>query len=84
MAIPGNNLDLAEFGSVQMEMTRLSQVTGVSKYMDIANEVVTRVQNTQTSPPGLYPIQWTDQPFEPEPSGKVMRLFVHLPIFCII
>lgn len=81
MAVPGNSLDLAEFGSVQMEMTRLSQVTGVSKYMDIANDVVTRVQNTKTSPPGLYPIQWTDQPFEPVASGKVLRLFVHLQIF---
>ncbi|KAI9285624.1 glycoside hydrolase [Umbelopsis sp. AD052] len=70
-AVPGNSLDLAEFGSVQMEMTRLSQVTGVSKYMDIANEVVTRVQNIQSYPPGLYAIQWTDQPFKPDPSGII-------------
>jgi Glycosyl hydrolase family 47 len=78
MAVPGNSLDLAEFGSVQMEMTRLSQVTGVSKYMDVANDIVTRVQNTKTHPPGLYAIQWTDKPFKPSPSGKVMLNYVHL------
>lgn len=72
--MPGNDLDLAEFGSLQMELTRLSQVTGDSKYKDIANAVVTKVQNTKTYPPGLYPNQWTKDPFEPDTTGEPIKI----------
>lgn len=55
-----------------MELTRLSQVTNDSKYMDTANAVVTKAQNTKTFPPGLYPIQWTKDSFAPDTTGKKM------------
>ncbi|CAO3663738.1 unnamed protein product [Umbelopsis vinacea] len=69
--VPGNDIDLAEFGSLQMELTRLSQVTNDSKYMDTANAVVTKAQNTKTFPPGLYPIQWTKDSFAPDTTGTI-------------
>jgi hypothetical protein len=51
-------------------MTRLSQVINNSKYEDIANAVVKKVQSTPANPPGVYGITWTEQPFNPEPSSK--------------
>lgn len=69
--VPGNSIDLAEFGSLQMEMTRLSQVTGNKTYADIANAVVTKVQHTKSFPPQLYPQDWTLDPFKPDPYGTI-------------
>ncbi|KAH8552766.1 glycoside hydrolase [Umbelopsis sp. PMI_123] len=70
-AVVSNSVNLAEFGSVQLEMTRLSQVINNSKYEDIANAVVKKVQSTPANPPGVYGITWTEQPFNPEPSSTI-------------
>ncbi|KAJ2955701.1 hypothetical protein NQZ79_g8329 [Umbelopsis isabellina] len=69
--VPGNSIDLAEFGSLQMEMTRLSQVTGNKTYADIANAVVTKVQKTKSFPPQLYAMDWSLDPFKPDPYGTI-------------
>ncbi|KAI8344674.1 glycoside hydrolase [Chlamydoabsidia padenii] len=46
---------LAELGAVQIEFTRLSQITGDWKYHDIGQRVYDTLLNTTTSYEGLYP-----------------------------
>ncbi|KAI7871875.1 glycoside hydrolase [Spinellus fusiger] len=59
------NLILAEFGSMQLEFVRLSQLTGNNKYADLANEVILRMKNVSTEIPGLYPMSWNARTFSP-------------------
>ncbi|CAO3586854.1 unnamed protein product [Absidia cylindrospora] len=46
---------LAELGTVQLEFTRLSQITGDWKYHDIGQRVYDSFKNMKTSHTGLFP-----------------------------
>ncbi|KAI8341348.1 glycoside hydrolase [Chlamydoabsidia padenii] len=46
---------LAELGTVQLEFTRLSQITGNWKYHDIGQRVYNSFKNMKTSHKGLFP-----------------------------
>ncbi|ORZ02201.1 glycoside hydrolase [Syncephalastrum racemosum] len=58
-------LILAEFGSLQLELVRLSQVTGDDQYAKLANSVIEKIANVKASYPGLYPITWDLKSFTP-------------------
>ncbi|KAI9277179.1 glycoside hydrolase [Phascolomyces articulosus] len=59
------SLILAEFGSLQLEMVRLSQLTGDERYAQIANNVIYAIDNVDTPFPGVYPIIWDLDSFTP-------------------
>ncbi|KAI9321839.1 glycoside hydrolase [Dichotomocladium elegans] len=63
-------LILAEFGSLQLELVRLSQLTGNTTYATIANRVIHTIDQVPTSYPGLYPITWDLETFTPS-SGYI-------------
>lgn len=75
-----DGLILAEFGSLQLELVRLSQLTGDSKYASIANDVIHRMKDVPSQYPGLYPIAWSLNNFRPS-SGKMSRCTGNLLIF---
>jgi mannosyl-oligosaccharide alpha-1,2-mannosidase len=55
---PGESTLLAEFGSLNIEFTRLAQLTGEAKYFDAVQRITDqlhRLQNT-TAMPGLWPV----------------------------
>ncbi|KAI9498280.1 glycoside hydrolase [Zychaea mexicana] len=64
----GKELILAEFGSLQLEMVRLSQLTGDERYAKIANDVVYAIDKVPTPFPGIYPIIWDLDTFTPSSS----------------
>ncbi|KAF9425138.1 hypothetical protein BGZ94_007807 [Podila epigama] len=51
---------LAEVGTIQLEFTRLSQLTGDKVYETKAREVVHILETAKTQIPGLYPSQVTE------------------------
>ena len=59
------NLILAEFGSLQLEMVRLSQLTGEKRYAELANNVIYAIDKVATPFPGVYPIMWDLDSFSP-------------------
>ncbi|KAL0078434.1 glycoside hydrolase [Phycomyces blakesleeanus] len=59
------SLTLAEFGSMQLEFVRLSQITGDERYSTLANNVIHRMTNVHTDIPGLYPMSWDPSSFTP-------------------
>ncbi|CDS03956.1 hypothetical protein LRAMOSA06911 [Lichtheimia ramosa] len=63
-----HDLILAEFGSLQLELVRLSQITGNQRYATMANEVIYAIDNVTTPFPGLYPITWSLDDFSPSSS----------------
>ncbi|KAF7728858.1 hypothetical protein EC973_005484 [Apophysomyces ossiformis] len=60
-----NIIVLAEFGSLQLELVRLSQITGDDKYATIANRVIDKISKVASKFPGLYPILWNFDTFTP-------------------
>ncbi|KAI8144823.1 glycoside hydrolase [Fennellomyces sp. T-0311] len=62
------NLILAEFGSLQLEMVRLSQLTGDNRYATVANNVIYAIDKVPTPFPGIYPIVWNLDTFTPSSS----------------
>ncbi|KAG0183274.1 hypothetical protein DFQ29_007820 [Apophysomyces sp. BC1021] len=62
---------LAEFGSLQLELVRLSQITGEKGYGILANWVIAKLSEVKTTLPGLYPMIWDLDPFGPS-SGKLL------------
>ncbi|KAF7726413.1 maturation of Asn-linked oligosaccharides protein [Apophysomyces ossiformis] len=56
---------LAEFGSLQLELVRLSQLTGEKGYEKIANWVIAKMAEIPTELPGLYSMIWDLDPFRP-------------------
>ena len=50
---------IAEIGSINLELTRLAQLTGNNKYYDAVKRIMDRLeeQQQQTMLPGLFPIQ---------------------------
>ncbi|KAI9018126.1 glycoside hydrolase [Phycomyces nitens] len=59
------SLTLAEFGSMQLEFVRLSQIIGDDRYSTLANNVIQRMTNVHTDIPGLYPMSWDPSSFTP-------------------
>lgn len=55
---PSRNTILAELGSLNLEFTRLSQLTNDPKYFDAAQRVINRLEEAQnkTRVPGLWPV----------------------------
>lgn len=68
--VSGNTINLAEFGTYTMEFTRLSQVTGNSKYEKLATDLINAAVKHSTRIPGLFPTTWTVKPFAPVDSSK--------------
>ncbi|KAG0186223.1 maturation of Asn-linked oligosaccharides protein, partial [Apophysomyces sp. BC1034] len=64
-AVEDNIIVLAEFGSLQLELVRLSQITGDDKYATISNKVIEKVSKVPSKYPGLYPILWNFDTFTP-------------------
>ncbi|KAI8369644.1 glycoside hydrolase [Radiomyces spectabilis] len=63
-----NQLTLAEFGSMQLELVRLSQITGDPYYERIANSVLDKMARVPSRIPGLYPMSWDLLTFKPTSS----------------
>ncbi|CAG8560866.1 2784_t:CDS:10 [Ambispora gerdemannii] len=53
---PGSASALAEFGSVQLEFRRLSELSGNPIFLDKAQRVIDILQSKSTELPGLYPV----------------------------
>ncbi|KAI8099109.1 glycoside hydrolase [Halteromyces radiatus] len=62
---PGNQIILAEFGSLQLELVRLSQLTGNQSYGDYGLSIIEKLSEVEPTLPGLYPMLWDLDPFEP-------------------
>ncbi|KAI7847141.1 glycoside hydrolase [Circinella umbellata] len=65
MAEVTETINLAEFGTYTVEFTRLSQITGDLKYVNAANGIVDKAIAQPSRMPGLYPNDWTVDPFKP-------------------
>ena len=53
------NVIVAEIGSLTLEFTRLTQLTGDNKYFDVVQRVMDRfrIEQNQTNLPGLWPLR---------------------------
>ncbi|KAJ5715310.1 uncharacterized protein N7483_012491 [Penicillium malachiteum] len=60
---PRESIFLAELGSLSLEFTRLSQITGDEKYLDALQKITDLLHNTQNSTklPGLWPVLFDPQ-----------------------
>ncbi|KAI7879575.1 seven-hairpin glycosidase [Lichtheimia hyalospora FSU 10163] len=70
-----NGLILAEFGSLQLELVRLTQLTGNQRYASVANEVIYAIDNVTTPYPGLYPIEWSLDNFSPSSNERQLNMW---------
>ncbi|KAJ1966301.1 hypothetical protein IWQ62_002459 [Dispira parvispora] len=52
----GTDVVLAEVGTIQLEMAKLSQITGNPVYNEKAQEVITFINSLETYLPGLVPV----------------------------
>ncbi|KAI7905161.1 glycoside hydrolase [Cokeromyces recurvatus] len=59
---------LAEFGSLQLELVRLSQLTGIDQYSLTGNHIIDKISQVPSTIPGLYPMIWSLQSFTPQSS----------------
>ncbi|KAI9283375.1 glycoside hydrolase [Sporodiniella umbellata] len=66
--LEGNVIVLAEFGSLQLELVRLSQLTGNEKYQDAGNHILEKISEVPSQVPGLYPMLWELDTFTAESS----------------
>ncbi|CAO3700030.1 unnamed protein product [Rhizopus stolonifer] len=64
----GNVIFLAEFGSLQLELVRLSQLTGDDKYQKAGNNILEKISKVPSQLPGLYPMLWDLDTFTAEGS----------------
>ncbi|KAI8882041.1 glycoside hydrolase family 47 protein [Backusella circina FSU 941] len=78
--IMSNQLTLAEFGSLQLELTRLSQVTGDSSYEKIGNKVIEKISQVPSLIPGLYPTEWDLEHFLPRMADSFYEYLLKTPI----
>ncbi|KAI8352831.1 glycoside hydrolase [Choanephora cucurbitarum] len=63
-----NQIILAEFGSLQLELVRLSQVTGDDRYERAGNGIIEAMSKVPSRFPGLYPMIWDLNTFTPTDS----------------
>ncbi|KAG1177930.1 hypothetical protein G6F70_001057 [Rhizopus microsporus] len=66
--VDGNMITLAEFGSLQLELVRLSQLTGNEQYQITGNHVLEMISQVPSKVPGLYPMIWDLDSFTPRSS----------------
>ncbi|KAI8388763.1 glycoside hydrolase [Radiomyces spectabilis] len=66
-----SSINLAEFGTYNLEFTRLSQITGNATYAKYANDLVDRAISEPTVLPGLFPTSWTTDTFKPINSSYI-------------
>lgn len=57
---------MAEFGSFQLEMVRLSQITGDQSYAEHALRIIEKIAEVTPRLPGLYPMLWDLDTFRPQ------------------
>ncbi|KAF1800385.1 glycoside hydrolase family 47 protein [Mucor lusitanicus] len=57
---------LAEFGSLQLELVRLSQLTGDDRYQVAGNHILEKMSEVPSRIPGLYPMTWNHESFTPK------------------
>ena len=69
----GNIITLAEFGSLQLELVRLSQLTGNLKYERAGNHILEKISRVPSRVPGLYPMIWDLETFTPRSSKTVFK-----------
>ncbi|KAI8336789.1 glycoside hydrolase [Chlamydoabsidia padenii] len=62
----GKQIVLAEFGSLQLELVRLSQITGDQSYAEHALRIIEKIAEVTPRLPGLYPMLWDLDTFRPE------------------
>lgn len=62
----GKQIVLAEFGSFQLELVRLSQITGDPSYAEHALRIIEKIAEVTPRLPGLYPMLWDLDTFRPE------------------
>ncbi|KAI8083909.1 glycoside hydrolase [Thamnidium elegans] len=60
-----NNIILAEFGSLQLELVHLTQLTGDDQYEIAGNNIIAQLSEVPTKIPGLYPMTWNLDTFTP-------------------
>ncbi|KAI9361502.1 glycoside hydrolase [Pilaira anomala] len=60
-----NQIVLAEFGSLQLELVRLTQLTGDDQYEIAGNNIIDQISEIPTTIPGLYPMTWNLSTFTP-------------------
>lgn len=63
-----NEVILAEFGSLQLELVRLSQITGDRQYEIAGNNIIEMISHVPARIPGLYPMIWDLKSFKPKNS----------------
>jgi mannosyl-oligosaccharide alpha-1,2-mannosidase len=63
-----NQIVLAEFGSLQLELVRLTQLTGDDRYETAGNHILERISEVPSRIPGLYPMIWNQDSFTPQNS----------------
>lgn len=61
-------ITLAEFGSLQLELVRLSQLTSNDKYQLAGNFILEKISKVPSHLPGLYPMIWELDTFIPKDS----------------
>ncbi|KAG2213585.1 hypothetical protein INT46_002737, partial [Mucor plumbeus] len=61
-----NQIVLAEFGSLQLELVRLTQLTGDDRYETAGNHILERISEVPSRIPGLYPMIWNQDSFTPQ------------------
>lgn len=69
---------MAEFGSMQLELVHLTQLTGDPKYESAGNGIIQKIAEVPSRVPGLYPIIWNLNNFSPKNSKS--HLFILLLI----
>lgn len=57
---------MAEFGSLQLELVRLTQLTGNDKYERAGNYILEQISKVPSRIPGLYPMIWDLDKFTPK------------------
>lgn len=57
---------MAEFGSLQLELVRLTQLTGDDQYERAGNHILEKISEVPTRIPGLYPMIWNLKSFTPK------------------
>lgn len=68
LPVEGNMITLAEFGSLQLELVRLSQLTDNDKYQLAGNFILEKISKVPSHLPGLYPMIWELDTFIPKDS----------------
>ena len=67
---------LAEFGSLQLELVRLTQLTGDDRYETAGNYILKKMSEVPSRIPGLYPMIWNHGSFTPKNSKNYKCYFI--------